>query len=83
MMQRSVIILITFLLSIKITLAQQGEGSGTGEGRPDSTAIVNANPGNVAEDEEFNLFLMTLIMIALCAMLDAAIVGAFAATLFI
>jgi hypothetical protein len=46
----------------------------------DSLSAPPNNPGNNPADEEFNLFLFTLLLVAISAMIGAAIIGAFAAT---
>lgn len=49
----------------------------------DSSLVAKNSQANSPDDEEFNLFLFSLIAVAVCGMIGAAIIGAFAATLVV
>jgi len=51
--------------------------------RTDSSLVAKNNRANTPNDEEFNLFLFSLLAVAICGMVGATIIGAFAATMVV
>jgi len=49
--------------------------------KTDSSSVAKNSRANTPDDEEFNLFLFSLLAVAICGMVGAAIIGAFAATM--